>query len=218
MLAASACVYGGAVRVNGVCEVGNCASPDVVGSGNSLLTPFNFTFTFGNGDQYQINGSFTVTNSGGFFITAPFGLSYIGPGGASAGTDVLTVDLLQNVATTVTSGAFNETLRGSFGSGLGAGSSVQGEISFGGQALPLQGPVSPPNAFDLTVSGTQLTNMATNPLLIDEQRVFTFGAGSAIGASIANNETVPEPGTFVPLGAGLLILAARRCKTRPGRA
>jgi hypothetical protein len=32
-------------------------------------------------------------------------------------------------------------------------------------------------------------------LLIDEQRVMTFGAGSGIGAAVNNAESVSEPGT-----------------------
>ena len=216
-MAAPSSLFAGAVQVNGTCEVGNCANPDVVGSGNSVLTPFNFTFTFGDGDQYQIAGGFTVTNSGGFTIVAPFSVTYTGPGGTSAGTDVLTVDLLQNIGTAITSGTFTEGLRANFSSGLGAGSSIQGLASYGGKSLPLLGPASPPpNAFTQTNSAL-LTGLSTNPLLLDEQRVFTFGAGSSTGAVINNNENLPEPASFALFGAGLLVLAARHWRLTVSR-
>lgn len=68
--------------VNGVCQVGNCSSPDVVSSGNSASTYFNFTVTLANSDQYKIvgaiNSSAGTADAPGFSVVSPFSVIYKG--------------------------------------------------------------------------------------------------------------------------------------------
>jgi hypothetical protein len=69
VLASSA--SGAAITVNGVCQVGNCSSPDVVGFGELITTPFDFTYTLANTDRYQISGRMSSFNAGGTSFAAP---------------------------------------------------------------------------------------------------------------------------------------------------
>jgi hypothetical protein len=52
----SAPLFAGSINVNGTCELGNCAKPDSLADGQSISLPFNFIYTFSNGDRFQIQG------------------------------------------------------------------------------------------------------------------------------------------------------------------
>jgi hypothetical protein len=213
-LGASVCGFAStaAVKVNGTCEVGNCANPDEV-SNATLFSNFDFIYTFGNGDEYRIVGTFEAFDSGtSFSFSAPYNVLYLGPNGPSA-NDVLTIDILQNFDFTgsVCCGA---DLIVTFGNGLAAGTSDAGQTFFDGQSAGAQGPVSPPGHFSLSVSKS-LT--LTNPVLVDQTRVFTFGSGSLIGADIASGPAalIPEPSEIIPVCGILAALAlARRIRAR----
>src|SRR5579863_7548097 len=60
----AATAFGDAISVNGLCEVGTCASPDILTNGNSISSPFSFIYTFANTDRYQVSGNFAATDSG----------------------------------------------------------------------------------------------------------------------------------------------------------
>ncbi len=216
MLLAPYSLFGAAIQVNGTCQFGNCVSPDIVATGGAVTTPFSFVFTLSNTDQYQIAGSAMASNVSGLVFSLPYSVTYLGNAlGTGSGMDVLTIDALQNFAFTSTSGTFFETLRGGFAGPLSAGSAAQGKLSIGGQALSTQGPFSPPGSFNTTSSGVALSGLG-NPLLFDQQRVLTFGAGSGVGASISNGAvpTVPEPGSLALLSTGIFALAILSRKNR----
>lgn len=184
--------FAGAVLVNGVCQVGNCASPDIIAMGTSVTTSFNFTYTFPNTDTYLISGSLIGTFGQGILV--PFNVIYVGNASrTTSGTDVLTIDFLLNFQSAFTSAGFNELLTGGFGGPISPASSVQGRVTVSGRALPLQGPFSPPADFSVSVENQAVSGI-TNPLRYDEQRTFTFGAGSGAGAEILNHQGSAGPG------------------------
>jgi hypothetical protein len=148
LLVGITCTFGGAVSVNGACQVGNCTSPDVAAAGTAPSTPFNFVVTLPNTDRYRISGSVDATCSGNSVdLQAPFTVTYLGnaPGKVSS-ERVLTMDVLQNYEFRPHAGEFFEVTRGGFEGPIAAGSAVVGQLFVGGQALPSQGPFPVPAA------------------------------------------------------------------------
>jgi len=191
---AAASAFGAAISVNGICHVGNCSSPDVAATGSSPATAFNFIVTLPNSDQYRISGSAAAPNSTtGIDIQAPFTVTYLGNStSTSSGADVLTLDILQNYQFTGTSFKFFENAVGGFSGPIAAGSSLQGQLSVGGQALPLQGPFLAPANFSVSSGSITLSGLAT-PLAFDLRRTITFAGGSGVGATVYNG-TTPSSG------------------------
>ena len=50
------------IQVNGTCEVGTCASTDVLALGSSTNTPFNFTYEFADTDLFRLQGNLSTGN------------------------------------------------------------------------------------------------------------------------------------------------------------
>jgi uncharacterized protein (TIGR03437 family) len=195
ILIAASPAFGAAILVNGNCQVGNCASPDVVAVGSTSSTAFNLVITLANTDQYRIAGTVNFPNSAtAIGVTVPFTIAYLGnASGTNSSSDSITIDFLQNDANTTTSGKFFETTEGGFSGPIAAGSSLQGQLTIGGRSLPVQGPFPSPSNFSATSGATPYTGLG-NPLSFDLQRVIVFGAGSGVGATVYNGTT---PGSSV---------------------
>ena len=95
-LAAPFAMRAEAVSVNSVCEVGNCASPDSLGNGQSTSGSFNVNLTFGDGDSYNLTGSYAASYStlDGSTIAINPVVVYTGVA-PSLGTDTIQVAALQ---------------------------------------------------------------------------------------------------------------------------
>ncbi|MEO7143402.1 MAG: hypothetical protein ABI165_07845, partial [Bryobacteraceae bacterium] len=194
LLAAGQGVFGASVTVNGICQGGNCGSADIIPLGAAGSTGFSFTYTLANTDRYLISGTFIGGHAPGPDYSIPFTAIYMGnASGTTSGADVLTIDFLQSYQYTRPAGSFYETLHGGFKGPLDRASSVQGRTSVSGHALAGQGPFSPPANFSVT-SGNQAISGLSNPVVFDVQRIFTFGAGSGVGAAILNAETATVSG------------------------
>src|ERR1700723_1141613 len=79
--------FAAAVSVNGTCELGDCATPDTLASGETLSEPFNFIYTFANGDTFQIQGVIGGANTAGTMWTdggTQLTVAYLGNGGGGA--------------------------------------------------------------------------------------------------------------------------------------
>ena len=191
-----ACTFGASVSVNGNCQVGNCASPDVAAAGTAPNTPFNFVITLPNADRYRIAGSVEATSSGNSVdLQAPFTVNYLGnASGKGSSEDVLTIDISQNYEYKPRGGRFFEVTRGGFEGPIAAGSSMLGQLFVGGQALPQQGPFPVPAAtksFLVNSGPLPLTGLGS-PLLLDLRRTVTFAAGSEVGSKVINVANHPE--------------------------
>lgn len=211
-----------AIQVNGTCEVGNCASPDILGINSSYAHPFDFTYMFANTDSYHLSGTVVgnFSSSGQVFLgITDFAATYLGnSAGTSSGADSLVSDFLQRFQTTAGPGTAFESIGGVFGPGLGLATSASGQVLFGSTTLPLLGPfTAPPNEFSEQLSNLPVT--FTSPTLLDYRYTLNFGQGSQVGSSITINPTepssVPEPSSLLLMGTGVITaFSARRYKLR----
>jgi hypothetical protein len=195
----------GSIRVNGLCEIGNCTTPDTLASNAAMTDPFNFVYTLPDTDQFRIQGELVASDTDGLawsLIGSQFTATFLGNSSRTAsGGDVLTVDFLQNFQNYSTVEDVSEVFYGGFGGPLalsGTSSTEQGFL--GSTALPLNGPFSPPPyLFSHTLSST---------LSVDGRFTASFGAGSDPGAfmilstvPVSLPVTTPEPAT-----SGLLLV------------
>ncbi len=203
----AATAFGAAVSVNGTCQVGVCASPDVLASQTSSSTSFNFAVTLPNTDQYRIVGTINASGtSSEVSIVSPFTVVYMGnASGTASAADVVNLDVLQNFTLGFILRHSTESAEGGFGGALAAGSNVQIQLVIGGQALPVIGPFPSPASFSFKSQSYTLSPPA-NPVLFDVRHIFTFGAGSGVGATIYNALT---PGST--LGDGSDSTAPTAC-------
>lgn len=209
--------FGAAISVNGTCELGNCASPDVLAPGGSDSGTFNFTYTLANSDQFSLSGNFGTSLSSGFNSITGMNVSVVYLGNvhnatAPSGADTLVSHELQGSQYPFTSGFFFEQLNTVLFGPIASNSSVSEQFSVDGQALPVLGPFGPPGG-SASVKNVNLTGL-TNPLLEDLQLTFDFGAGSKPGSTIlVVTSSVPEPNEIamivLPLSA-LVFFGLRR--------
>jgi hypothetical protein len=203
------------VSVNGSCDF-NCSSTALTPGQSTGTVPFNFNITLGDGDKYNIAGtysnSFPSGTSYGFFPT----VTYVGAAPTVA-ADVVTVDMIQTfsdpaLANPDWSGTYSENIP--FVITL-AGTSASGQLLIDGDSVGLLTvPASSgPGAYDLSDSAS-LAGITGNPLTADYQLSFTFPdltpTGTGSGSPPAS---VPEPAQTMLLGAGslgLLFLKARK--------
>jgi hypothetical protein len=190
-------VFGGAIQVNSACPLGNCVTPDTLASGNSTSGNVDFVLLLANNDRYRIATGSSATDTGGTgFSSSISGLTvvYLGnsvSGAVPSGADVITIDYLQNFFSTITSGAFSESISATFGGPIGAGSNVQAQQFVGGNPLPVLGPFPAPGSFSGSSSGNPVSGLG-NPLLFDFRVTINVAAGSGVGAGV----NTPEPATL----------------------
>ncbi|HMD71733.1 MAG TPA: hypothetical protein VKF41_10345 [Bryobacteraceae bacterium] len=213
LLTASA-AFAGEIVLNGTCEYGNCALPDVLGSGQTTGTLFDFTYTLANTDEYLINGGVTWSNAG-ISLNFDASVEYLGNGsGTASQTDVLTLEFLQYYDEgSMTSGVFNESYFAYFWGPIAGTSSTTGQLSISGQSLPLLGPLHPGGSADMFSPNNVLFGLS-EPLLGVWTGVYTFGAGSNAGATISDEAPEPASAVFALGGLALLVMRFRSGKQR----
>jgi hypothetical protein len=211
-LAAPVALRAEAVSVNAVCEVGDCASPDSLGNGQSTSGTFNFNFGFADSDTYNISGSYAASYSSvnGSTISINPIVTYTGPG-PSLGTDTIQLDALQNYfdpSCCTWAGTYTESVPLVGVGGFGAGSLMSGQLFYDLVGVGLVGPYAAPGSYFQTKSanldfGAQDTS---DTLAADFEFNFTFGQGSSPGAT-EGASSAPEPASVFLCGLGLLTLA-----------
>jgi hypothetical protein len=207
VLVATTAGFAAAVSINGACELGSCASPDILNSGQSTHDPFDFTYSFLNTDSYHVFGSVGTSNSGGVGIGVTLTAVYLGnTNSTTSQADVLTIDFLQDFADSFTSGVFSEGESIYFYGPIASSSSATAQLSFDGKTLPLQSFAPGGPSFvgftNITLSGL------TEPLAGETVEAFSFGQGSNVGATIST--TMPEPSSFLFALIGVFGLLALR--------
>jgi hypothetical protein len=203
---APAC-FGGAISVNGTCGQGNCATPDTLSIGGSTSINSSFVYTFANGDMYQVSTFFPVSNPNGFMGIGPSSIisaTYLGNGsGGVSAQDVLSINLLQNLQSPITTGsetAGGYPIFGVLGGGIASGSSLATQYSEGPIVSPVLGPLVGPGDVSAVQANFSISGTTTNPMLWDGVVTDTFQAGSAIGSFI--DSAFEQPVAFNNLPGG----------------
>jgi hypothetical protein len=208
----------GAISVNSTCEVGDCTpaglAADAIGDEESTSGTFNFNFSFGDGDQYNVAGTYgaSYSTSAGTAIGVDPVITYIG-GAPSVGTDTLNFSLLQDYfdpSCCTWAGTYFETVPLISVGSFGPGSEMSGELLVDAESVGLVGPYSSPGSYLVTTSTFLDFGAAdTNAILSDQFNIYdTFGAGTLPGASQSASPT-PEGRTAILCGLGLLVWGYR---------
>lgn len=215
-------LHAGAISVNSTCYVGDCSNVDSIGNGQSTDGTFAFMYTFGDGDQYYISGTYGASYStiGGSTISIDPTVTYTGSG-PSLGTDTVDFDFFQDYydpSCCTWAGTYTESVPLNAAGAFGAGSQMSGELFYDGVGVGLVGPDPAPGSYFVTQSnnldfGADDT-IAT--LSADYNFHYTFGEGTEPGATeYASN--APEPLSFVLCWSGIVlggIVLIRRGRSR----
>jgi hypothetical protein len=216
---------GGSVPTN--CGFGNCAgaalSAGALTLGTSTTGTYNFNATAGDGDLYNVSGTFDNTFPSGTFVGFFPTVTLLST--TAAATDTITLDMFQDFTygtdTTSWAGPYNENLPFVLSA---AGTSAGGQILYStnlditSQSVGAKGPVSGPGVYDLLGNAT-LSPLNGHLLDADFQYTFTFAEGVTKGTSISS--PIPEPSQTIAetIGVvGLLLFNLRRLRSRGMRA
>ena len=205
------------VSINGVCVQGACASPDVLLPGQTTAGTFSTLYTFGNGDEYSINGSWSnyLTSDGLTVEIYPKAtVTFLGSstGGPTVGNDFMDMPFVQGYQVAFTSGVFGAGLFGTTTGSFGSGSTITFLANANGTALQGSGALALPGNFYFYNPSNPVSPI-TNPLLITFDYQMNFGTGTSPGATVYIDETVPEPSSLLLLASGVISgLAAIRRK------
>jgi hypothetical protein len=203
MLGAPFTSRAGIIDINGTCEVG-CPSSPPVSNGQSQSGSFDFNYTFGDGDTYNISGAYgasysTVTGST-IYVTPT--VIYMGSS-PSVGADTITFDLLQgyyDAGPGSWAGTYYETIPLSWNAP--AGSTISAQLLYDGESVGLVGPYGPGNYFAQESKSLDFGSLDTSATLsADYNFVFSFAAGTTTGEG---GSSTPEPAMAIPC---LLCLA-----------
>jgi hypothetical protein len=208
----------GQININGICEVG-CPSSPPVSSGMSESANFNFNYTFGDGDIFNISGVYTAAYSNvlGSSIYVDPTVTYIGAG-PSVAADTVTFDLLQGYFDSGPgswAGTYSEDIPLNLNGP--AGSTVSGQLFYDGEGVGLAGPFAPGNYLVSESKFLDFGDLDTSDTLsADYNFVFDFTPGLKPGQG-GGSSVVPEPALAIPSGLCLLlsILHLRRRNRRP---
>jgi hypothetical protein len=211
----------GSIDVNGICEVG-CSSPNFLTNGMSDAGAFNFVYTFGDGDAYDIAGnygaSYSTVNGSTISIAPEFTYEGTNP---SVGTDQINLIFSQGYFDTsccTWAGTYTETVPLSLSSSAGPGSTISGQLQYDGQSVGLVGPFGPGTYFVTQSANLDFGALDNSPdLLGDYQFSVKFARGALPGASAGSTNT-PEPVTPLLCGLGLIMLGGfARSRKRSGK-
>jgi hypothetical protein len=207
------------ITVNAVCEV-NCSAPDSLTNGTSVSGPFDFTFAFADGDNYEISGNYAASYStaDGSAIGVDPSVAYLGAE-PTAGADTIDFTLFQSYFDTSCcswAGTYSESVPLSLSALAGPGSTVAGELFYDGQGVGLAGPYGPGNYLVNESASLDFGASDSNPeLTADFSFAFQFAAGTLPGAISSSIPPTPEPALSIPCGLGLILLGSvRRWRNR----
>jgi len=210
--------FSAAISVNGTCKIGNCTSPGSLGVGQSSAGTFDFNYTFGNGDQYNISGFYSDHYAPQRLAFDPT-VIYIGnkgnPLAASIGGDTVSLVMLENFFDP-TPGVWDGNYCETFPFTVEAGGTATGNTYFDNDGVGLL----TGNAGSSTQSMCRNISFTTSQNLsdyMDTQMLlnFSFAPGSAPGATIAS--AAPEPAQTLPAALGLAAFALVVWRSRTPR-
>lgn len=215
------------VSINNQCQTPNCFSPDTLNAGGSTGSSLYTIYTFANGDQYFVSGTYGASYdaANGVNISVNPAAQYIGNianKNAPSQADILTFNFYQNYNFTTGSadGYYMYYAISDTSGPIASNSSYTVNLDWDGQQIGA-------SVWGVGYSGTNLFNqklysgLVTDPLAADYFISMFFGAGSDPGAAFTT--ITPEPSSILLLaigGLGLLGVAfkgARRKIAAPVR-
>jgi hypothetical protein len=214
-LAAAVCLiaptlaFSTAVSINGSCPVGSCSNVDTLPEGGGLDGSLSTTYTFQNGDPYQITGHYGATSSADEGTNLNVNVTAVYLGTTPSQRDVLSISFLQNFALSGSlDGYYDEDTQASVLGATGPGSTFAAQLSYNGNGLGVMGPYG--DGYNTGTGEVFLTGL-TSPLAADYNFVYTFGSGSEYGATISSL-ALPEPGYGVVVGLLLAFVGLLKFK------
>lgn len=206
----------GAISINSTCYVGDCASVDSLSNGQSADGTFAINYVFGDGDAYDIYGTYGASYStiGGSTIDIDPVVSYLG-GVPTAGTDTIDLMFLQDYfdpSCCTWAGTYTESVPLFATGAFGPGSQMSAQLFYDGVGVGLVGPFAAPGSYFVTQSnnldfGAQDTSAT---LAAEYQFLFTIGPGTSPGTSESAVAAEPAPLVLCALGLLMLIFGVRR--------
>jgi hypothetical protein len=206
-----------AVPVIGLPANVTLTGPTVNFNGTAGPTSFNQTVSFGNGDVFDVTGTFSAAyNSGGTSLSINPIVTYVGSA-PSVGNDSISISYTQpyfNSSPGSWDGTYTETIPVVPIGAVGAGSSISGQLSYNGQGLGVL-----TGSSGVLTKSANLTGLTTDTLTADFELTYNLNAGTDPGAGISSpaSSAVPEPTEALPVGVGLAgvmyAVARRRKKT-----
>lgn len=206
LLAAAICFFAPAlgfstaISVNETCPVGSCTNVDVLPVDSYVQGDLNTTYTFADGDSYQITGHYGALNTSKSANPNDYGPDlnvnvtavYLGTT-PSVGHDVLTINFLQAYSL---SGFTEDDMAGTYTSRTdatvlqaGAGSTFQAQQYINGVGLGVMGPFR--EGISEGTGGADLSNFGATTTGRFEF-IYDFESGSQSGALISSL-ALPEP-------------------------
>ena len=197
---------------------------DSLGNGQSTSgIPFNFDYTFVDGDTYNVSGNYGASYSsiGGSTIDIDPIISYLGSG-PTLGTDTIVLDFYQNYfdpSCCTWAGTYTESVPLVASGNFGTGSEMSGELFYDGVGVGLAGPFSAPGSYFVSQSSNldfgSSDGLPIATLSADYNFHYTFGAGTDPGGGEASS-TLLSQSLLCCAGSALLLVGIlnRRKKSR----
>jgi hypothetical protein len=229
-LLAAAPIFGFSSTVTGIeasgsvptiCGYGSCTpgtlSTGALNIGGSTAGSYNFEVTAGDGDIYNVSGTFNNTFFSGTFLGFFPTVTLLST--SAAGADTITLDMFQDFfygtdAGTSWAGPYNEILPLDLSA---TGTTATGQVLYSTdldttpQSVGVLPTVNGPGAYFLSGNGT-LDPLDGDLLIGDFQFTFTFPDGALQGTSISS--PVPEPSQTIPVAIGLMGLILFKLRRR----
>ncbi len=172
------------VTVNGTCELGECASPNILLYGSSTDQSFTFNYTLPNTDTFKITGFYSASSSSsGTQIKFNVRVLYLGNlTQTPSENDTLTINLLQDYLYPGSlDGTYSYSNHFHIGKYVAPSSTVQTDLFYEDQDVGTIGPFTGPGNFTGSASA-DLTGL-TSPLSANYRYMFFIAAGSVTAAT-----------------------------------
>ena len=204
-----------------VCEVGTCPVADTqatsLGLNQSSSGSFDFTYTFTNGDQFLVAGTYSNSydNNGSHVEFLP-DVTYTGNNGnthaASAGIDILSLIMLENFYDPEVS-PWDGNACEHFPVTLPSNTAASATLSYGGLPIATLSAAGPGYTNQSACNYLAFSAAQNNSDYLDSayNLTFTFGGGIAPNTTII---AAPEPSALYPIGAvlfgGVFLITRKR--------